>query len=44
MSSTVAAPNFHSQHQCGRVLSSLYTLQDLLFVEFLSMAIVTGVR
>ena len=44
MSSTVAAPSFHPQHHCRRVPFALYPLQYLLFVEFLPMAIVTGLR
>ena len=44
MSSTVAAPNFHSQHQCGRIPCALHSLQHLLFVEFLPMAILISVR
>ena len=44
MSSTVVASNFHSQHQYRRVPFALYPLQNLLLVEFPSMAIRTGVR
>ena len=35
---------FPFPHQCGRVPCALHPLQDLLFVEFPLMAIVTGVR
>ena len=44
MSATVAAPNFHSQHQCRRVPFALHPLQHLLLVESPSVAILTGVR
>ena len=40
----VAAPNFHSQHLYRRVPFAVHPLQQLLFVEFPSMAILTGVR
>ena len=40
----MAVPNLYFQHLQKRVPFSSHPLQDLMFVEFLTVALLTGVR